>query len=1144
MAKLGFAFRVADESQGLVAIMNMRPWRRDSVLRRPPAAAIAYGLSLTLVGVYWNFYAVSSVASRHGWNVIEGFVGAGLAVTVFLPLLQRMVQIAKRENIESLADFIAARYGKSRLLGLLTSLVALVGIVFYIAQQLQSLSLGWMEMMGLRSMPIVPEVAFAAALITGAIFVGARRPTFTSRNPALVNLAALDGIAKLVVVSIAALACLMVVRLHGFHFPDAPNLLPLEPDAGFFGLVFLLTGMAFCMPHLFHMVVVESERDSDLKIAGAYLPLYFLLCLAAVAAIFWAGTGVASPLIGSDTAIFEILRRLLGGSATVAILLTSFFTASVFVIISASSTAAMLSGQIPLQALTRTSRKARSAINVGRRIMQTRRIAIAFLILGGWAISHSLDAQSNTTIGLLSLSLLIQLLPAIVAGVTWRRAHVSGAAVGLCAGVLIWTLCIAGPLLHGEKLQAWFSISVAASAPVNAFFQRFAVSILVNAALLLLLSLRARQRLIDRIQAAAFIDPDTAMAPGARLRSPPKSGTTSIANLKVLLAQFLGEQDAATALGEMETRHRRKFLDTDVIDPEIIRDAESVLSGVVGASLAASIVRWQLSSPESQSAEIMPFLEQTAQAIRLNREMLQATLNNLSQGVCVVDKKFQLVAWNARYLEIFDLGPGVIRLGTSLADIIRINRSRSGYSADDTERYIRRRLRDVRLGVPHVFERTWSTGKTLRVIGLPMSDGRYVTSFTDITSVQDVVADLRHANQMLEERVRLRTAELTRVNEALKISTLQAERARASQARFLAAASHDLLQPLHAARLFLGALQEQIKDNEGDADLARSADVSIESANRLLNALLNLSRLEVGGLRPEVRAVDANLLLQDLKREFTPVARSKGLNLRVIPTKCWVLSDEDLLRSILQNLIGNAVRYTAQGAVLVLCRMRGGEAVFEVRDSGPGIPQESIENIFEEYVRLPNAPGSERGMGLGLSIVNRICSVLGHRVAVRTALGKGTAFAVAVAAAAPVRKPAAMLHAAGSLAGLTVLCVEDDNAIRKSLETLLRRWNVTAEFVDSAEAALAKAGNWDVILTDYHFDSGRNGLDLIAAMAGRAGMFALITAEQSADVMARAAELKADVIRKPVAPATLRLALSRGVTLKAAPDPHPGGTQG
>ena len=1086
---------------------------------------------MTLFGVYWTFYIPSDIALRHGWNFVEFALSPILAMTIFFPLLQRMALITRRENIGSLSDFIVARYGKNRFVGALVIISAGIGVTLFIAQQLKTLALGWTSITGLEnsSAEAAVDITFAAVLTVFSILVGARRPTFTNHNPVLRALIAIDGLLKGVVSVAIGLICAIYIFSHFGKFQQGPRILPLLPDGGFFTTIFLLTGMIFCMPHLFQTAFVESDRDTDLRAARRFLPVYFLVVFAGTAFAIWLGSSLPFPNRAPETYTLNVAWFFSGQAGATAVFLFSVFTAATLAAASAYSVATMISDQMSLFPFMRVKSGAKSAINVGREVMQIRRMAIVAFVAVACLLAHVLAQRPGTTIGLLFLSILIQLLPAIVAGITWRRAHAFGAISGILAGVGAWLFLIAMPMILSETLEPVFPLRLAEAPGTNAFDQRLLVSLALNLFALIGVSFFAKPRLLDRIQAAAFIDLD--FSPRSQDGVPANTiAKSTVANLKVLLSQFLGDGDAAVALRELEVKRGRALESSDPVDAETARDAERLLAGVVGASLATSIMRWQLSNWEEQSPEIVQFLEQTAQAIRLNREMLQATLNNLSQGVCVVDKEFRLQAWNARYTEIFELDS--INVGTSLADIIRLNRARSGYSAEDTERYIRRRLRDVRAGIPHVFERTWSTGKTLQVIGLPMSDGRYVTSFTDVSSVQNVIADLRKANQMLEERVRLRTAELTQVNEALKRTTLQAERARASQARFLAAASHDLLQPLHAARLFLGVLKEQAKGQDAQIDLVRSVDVSIETANRLLNALLNLSRLEVGGLRPEVRPVEINALLQDLRREFTPVARSRGLNLRVLGTRLWALSDEDLLRSILQNLIGNAVRYTEEGSILVLCRRRGAEVVFEVRDSGPGIPAESLASVFEEYVRLPQNKNGSRGLGLGLSIVKRISEILHHRVEVRSVVGEGTTFSVSVAAAAGVQKAAPVVQPLSSLAGLTILCVDDDHDIRKSLESLLRRWSITAEFVDSVEQAVSLSGTWDVILTDYHFETDLTGLDLVERMQGRAKVFALITAEASVPVLERAEHLNVDVIRKPVAPAALRTFLSRVWQLK------------
>ena len=1098
------------------------------MLHSPRIRRIVYCFTLTLFGVYWTFYTPSNLAGSHGWNFIEVFICPVLAVTLLYPLLRRIAHIARRENIGSLADFIAARYGKSDELGVLVLVIVTIGTIFFISQQLKTLSIGWAAVTGTISVSetLTAEILFAALLICFAVFFGARRPTFTHRNPLLMNIVAADGVLKLLVVVMLAVPCGVYLLSHPDLIAAGPKILPLRLDGGFFMATFLVSGVVVCVPHIFQVWSVESERDEDLKIGRLFLPAYFGVSFLAFLLLLWAGSHLPASRFGMESTVLAVADNFLGAGATFVVFGISLFSAATMVAIATFSLSTMISNRLSLSDFMQRYRRDASAINVGRSIMVTRRLTITVTIAVACAFAYRLDSRESSTIGLLFDSVLIQLLPAIIAGVYWRRAHVVGAMAGIAGGFLVWAWLLAAPLLTMQNQNILVPVTLALSPGTNAFLQRLIVTLLVNVGLLVTLSLVAKQRLIDRIQAAAFIDINR-LVPAVAPRQVPGIKKT-VGNLKVLMSQFLGAQEMVVAFGEIETRHGRKFDEDDLVDSAIAKEVEQLLAGVIGTSLASSIVNWQLTDPEIPSAELVRFLDQTAQAIRANREMAQAALNNLNQGVCVVDRDFRIVAWNERYREIYDLDPADISVGISMAEIIKSNRDRSGIPAGETERYIRRRLRDVRVGIPHVFERRLPNGNMVRVIGLPLLDGRYVTSFTEIASAQEGIADLRQANSILEERVRLRTAELVEVNEALKRSTLQAERARASQARFLAAASHDLLQPLHAARLFLGALQEQAKGNNLFGDLARNADVSIETANRLLNALLNLSRLEVGGLRPEVGPVDANRLFDDLRREFAPVAKSRGLKLRVIATKYWVRSDEDLLRSILQNLVGNAVRYTEEGSVLIFCRKRGPEIIFEVRDSGPGIAKDSLETIFEEYVRLAHGRESAKGLGLGLSIVKRIADVLHHRVGVRSALGKGATFSVAVAAASNRKRVAGgSSHALVSLAGLDILCVEDDPMVRKSLEALLQRWGIGAVFANSVEEALNYGRDWDVVLTDYHFESGLNGLDLVEQMQSPAKSFALITANPGADVLERAEALHADVIRKPVAPATLRAFLSR-----------------
>ena len=263
-----------------------------------------------------------------------------------------------------------------------------------------------------------------------------------------------------------------------------------------------------------------------------------------------------------------------------------------------------------------------------------------------------------------------------------------------------------------------------------------------------------------------------------------------------------------------------------------------------------------------------------------------------------------------------------------------------------------------------------------------LPDGGIVTTYTDVTQTVQTEEALEAANELLEQRVDERTAELRRLNAELARAKTVAEEANLSKTRFLAAASHDILQPLNAARLYASSLTEAASQAGGAerADLARNVDISLEAVEEILGALLDISRLDAGATRPEIADVPVADLMRMLEIEFAPIARSKGLELRFAPTTLAIRTDRRLMRRLLQNLVSNALKYTLKGRVLVGCRRAGGAVRIEVWDTGLGIPTDRQRAVFEEFQRLDQGARVARGLGLGLSIVERLGRVLGHPV--------------------------------------------------------------------------------------------------------------------------------------------------------------------
>jgi CheY-like chemotaxis protein/nitrogen-specific signal transduction histidine kinase len=391
--------------------------------------------------------------------------------------------------------------------------------------------------------------------------------------------------------------------------------------------------------------------------------------------------------------------------------------------------------------------------------------------------------------------------------------------------------------------------------------------------------------------------------------------------------------------------------------------------------------------------------------------------------------------------------------------------------------------------------------------------------FTDITAEAEGRAALEAARAELESRVVERTQQLQEANAALARATTE-------KTRFLAAASHDLLQPLHAARLFAGALADDVPATA--RPLLDNVDRSIAAADKLLRALLDISKLDAGGITPEPSRFAVRALLAELVESFAPLAEEKRLRLRLGPGDAWVETDRDLLRSVVQNLVSNAIRYTDRGGVIIGVRRRGGTVRIEVRDTGFGIAAADQARIFREFERLGH--GSEVGLGLGLAITQRTAALLAAPIDLWSVPGRGSRFAVtlpmaAAGTAVPVSAAPGRLAVPvpGAMAGLVVLVVDDDPAIRDGSAALLATWGCVARVAATPAAALAMLGGLDVALVDLDLGENGDGIDLICQMQAHRStiMCALVTADRSLATVARCAARQIALLAKPIDPALL-----------------------
>ena len=422
-----------------------------------------------------------------------------------------------------------------------------------------------------------------------------------------------------------------------------------------------------------------------------------------------------------------------------------------------------------------------------------------------------------------------------------------------------------------------------------------------------------------------------------------------------------------------------------------------------------------------------------------------------------------------------------------------------------------------------------------------------------------VLAFGRQVNDVLTQSLMMRyenvdlIRELKAQTEAALAARVAAETASLAKSQFLAAASHDLRQPLHAMGLFAAALAARVRD-PGVTPLVASIRASVEALEHLFAELLDLSRLDAGALRPAPAAFALGPLFARLAADFAPQAQAAGLSLRIVPTGLTVVSDAVLLERVLRNLLANAVRYTPAGGIVLGARRRSGSVRIDVIDSGVGIANVDTTRIFDEFVQLAGAPrnhASGRGMGLGLAIVRRLAALCGHAVELASTPGRGSRFSVTVprapvflrAGRSPRMRPLAEAAPSRTLRGRRIVVVDDDPAVVAAMQALFASWDARATGGADAAVALASLspGNdsdeaADLIVADLRLADGKSGIDAIARLRARIGADTpaiIVSGDTSAAAQAEVRAAGVKLLVKPVVASALKEAAEHAILTRA-----------
>ena len=1102
---------------------------------------LVYSLALAVYCSSWTFYGAVGTAAKSGLGFLPIYLGPILLFVFGWRILERLVLVAREQSTVSIADFLAARYGRAQNIAALVTLIAVIAAIPYMALQFKAVAMSIDVLSGVqagapREFWADPALYVALLLALFAILFGTRQIDATEHHHGMILAVALESLVKLV-----AFVAVGVFALG--HLPGSENLLlrfeaaardfvaPGIPQ-GFVAQTLLAFAAIVCLPRQFHVAVVECGDVADVRRArwlfSGYLMVICVLVLPITAAgqFVLAGTG-ASP----DTFVLALPLAMDNTALALAAYVGGFSAATGMVIVAAVALATMVSNDLVMPVLWRGSlTDLDQREHLGARVLWVRRVTIVVIALLAYAYYRGAgEGGSLAAFGLLAFAAVGQFAPALIGGLYWRGASRRGVMAGLAAGFVLWTYTLLLPTL---TRAGWFDGAWLVHGPLDIIWLRpeglFGLqgwdaithgtfwSLLMNILALLVISARYRPSLEERIRATPFLDPYAQRpltAPGGW------QGSLDTGDLLALASRIVGDRHAQRAFAEHAAAQGRELVRTAPADRALIQFTERLLAASIGAASARLTLTTALRGSGMELGEVMSLLDEASHELRFNREILSATLENLSQAVSVVDRDLRLVAWNRRYQQLFEYPEGMLYVGRPVADLIRYNAERGEMGPGDTDLQVGKRVAYLRQGSPHVFERVRANGQVIEMRGQPLPGGGYVTTYSDVTDYKQVEQALRESNETLEARVEQRTRE--------------AEAANLSKTRFLAAISHDVLQPINAARLFTSALRDTDEGVELHR-LAERVDASLRDAEELLDGLLDVSRLDAGSLKPELTVFRLDELLASVAAQYAPLAAARGLRFRVHASRVSVRSDRRLLRRALQNFVANALRYTKEGRVVIGARRRGGAVEIEVWDSGPGIPPHHLAQIFEEFRRFEQpSPWGERGLGLGLSICQRVSRMLDHPIGVRSWPGRGSVFSIRVPiaeTAAPAKPPRTPV-AHRDLAGLRVLCLDNDREILDGMEALLTRWGVDVRVAETVAAALdaARQERPDVLVADYHLHDELDGLGALVALrqvCGSATPAVLVTADGS-DALKRAArDLGIPVLTKPVKPASLRAFLA------------------
>ena len=740
---------------------------------RARARMIIYPLSLAIYCTSWTFFGSVGLASRTGYDFLTIYVGPIIMIGLASPLIAHIVRLAKTQNITSIADFIAARYGKHQAVAATVALIAIVGTIPYIALQLKAVSaslgaiLTHLDVTTGSAQPVLGDIALfvALAMAAFAVLFGTRHIDATEHQDGLILAIATESLIKLIAfVTVGVFVTFvmfdgpMALFAKAMETPHTAAVLTREPVWSTLLTMTLLSTVAIVLlPRQFHVTVVENHSEAEVRRAAWLFPLYLVLINLFVIPIAVAGLLKLAP--GTDSDMFVLNLPLSAGSEVLALVafVGGLSAATAMVIVETVALAIMASNDIVVPfVLQRREAILSGREDVGALLLTVRRIAIFVILVFAYMYYRSAGEAQLAAIGLLSFAAVAQLAPAFFGGLVWRDGTARGALAGMTAGILVWFYTLMLPsfadagivgkdiLTFGPFGLSWLRPQHILGLDLPPLVHGVLWSLALNVIFYVTFSLARSPTAIERLQANVFVPAEGApMTPSFRLwRS-----SVTIEELTTTVARYLGEERTSSAFESFAASRRISLDPRQEADIHLLRYAEHILASAIGAASSRLVLSLLLRKRTVSTKAALKLLDDANAAIQYNREILQTALDHVRQGIAVFDKDLQLVCWNRQFGELLDLPPSLTRVGNGLDEILRHNAAQGALGPGLPEELVRDRITRYVSGGEPIRERFADRGLVIEIRANHMPDGGLVTTATDVTPSVEAAEALERANE-------------------------------------------------------------------------------------------------------------------------------------------------------------------------------------------------------------------------------------------------------------------------------------------------------------------------------------------------------------------------------------------------------------